>query len=187
MAQADAGQALASEPEAPASKPTQAFLAPLAIIAGVSINAAEPLLMLLLWIKALHIIGVICWFAGIFYLPRLFVYHALTSDKVGNERFKIMERKLYRAIMWPSAVVTLVSGLGLLALTFGAFGTALWLHLKLALVAALLAYHLYCGHLVRVFAADQNHRSHKFYRIFNELPVLILIAIVILVVVKPFN
>ncbi len=139
----------------------------------------------MLWIKALHIISVITWFAGIFYLPRLFVYHAMAEDTLSIERFKVMERKLYRGIMWPSAVVAVGSGLWLLMLSWSAFGVQGWMHVKLALVAALIGYHLYCGRLIQTFARDANTRSHVFYRVFNELPVLILVAVVILVVIKP--
>jgi protoporphyrinogen IX oxidase len=139
----------------------------------------------MLWIKATHLIGIITWFAGIFYLPRLFVYHAMATDPVGIERFKIMERKLYRGIMWPSAILAVGSGVWLLALAWGTFSASAWLHIKLVLVAVLLGYHLYCGRLVGVFARDDNQRSHRFYRVFNEAPVLLLIAIVILAVVKP--
>lgn len=136
---------------------------------------------MLLWIKALHIIFVASWFAGLFYLPRLFVNHAMVSDAATIAQFKLMERKLYR-FMTP---------LGVLALLFGSwlwlgYGyTGVWLHIKLALVGVLVAYHLYCGHLVKVFAADANVRSHVFYRWFNEVPVLILFAVVLLVVLKP--
>ncbi|MDD5330350.1 MAG: protoporphyrinogen oxidase HemJ [Sulfuricella sp.] len=137
----------------------------------------------MLWIKAFHIIAVVTWFAALFYLPRLFVYHAMSEDAIGIERFKVMERKLYRGIMTPSAIAAV--GLGSwLWLGFGFHGA--WLHAKLALVALLLGYHWYCGKLLRDFRDDRNTRSHVFYRWFNELPVLILVAVVILVVVKPF-
>jgi putative membrane protein len=138
-----------------------------------------------LWVKAFHLIAVVTWFAGIFYLPRLFVYHAMAEDDTGRQRFIIMERKLYRGIMTPSAVVAVVLGGWLVALA-PAWLTQGWLHAKLALVALLIAYHLYCGHLVRVFREERNRRSHVWYRWFNELPVVLLVAIVILVIVKPF-
>jgi putative membrane protein len=138
-----------------------------------------------LWVKAFHLIAVVTWFAGIFYLPRLFVYHAMAEDDTGRQRFIIMERKLYRGIMTPSAVVAVVLGIWLVALA-PAWLTQGWLHAKLALVALLIAYHLYCGHLVRVFREERNRRSHVWYRWFNELPVALLVAIVILVIVKPF-
>lgn len=136
----------------------------------------------MLWLKAFHIIMVVSWFAGLFYLPRLFVNHAMTNDSATSERLKIMERKLYR-FMTPLAVLAIASGLWLW-LGFGITGG--WLHAKLALVVALIGYHLYCGKLVERFRDDRNQRSHVFYRWFNEFPVLVLTAIVILVVVKPF-
>ena len=142
----------------------------------------------MLWVKAFHIVAVIAWFAGIFYMPRLFVYHAMATDTPSIERFKIMERKLYRGIMTPSAVVALGLGLWLL---FGwwreTFAVQRWLHVKLLLVIVVIAYHLWCGHTVKVFARDANERTDRFYRIMNELPVLVLVAIVVLVVVKPFS
>lgn len=137
----------------------------------------------MLWIKSLHIIFVVAWFAGLFYLPRLFVYHALSEDRPGIERFKIMERKLYYGIMAPSAVLTVGFGLWLW-LGYGISGG--WLHAKLALVLMLIAYHLYCGKLLADFKHDRNRRGHVYYRWFNEIPVLILIGVVILVVVKPW-
>jgi putative membrane protein len=137
----------------------------------------------MLWIKAFHIIAVVTWFAALFYLPRLFVYHAMSEDAVGIERFKVMERKLYRGIMTPSAVIAVTLGLWLW-LGFGFSGA--WLHAKLALVTVLLVYHGYCGKLLREFRDDRNRHGHVFYRWFNEFPVLILVAVVILVVVKPF-
>jgi putative membrane protein len=137
----------------------------------------------MLWVKAFHIIAVVTWFAALFYLPRLFVYHAMSEDAIGIERFKVMERKLYRGIMTPSAIVAVSLGLWLW-LGFGISGG--WLHAKLALVTVLLGYHWYCGKLLRDFRDDRNTHSHVFYRWFNEFPVLILVAIVILVVVKPF-
>ena len=137
----------------------------------------------MLWIKAFHIIFVITWFAAIFYLPRLFVYHAGTTDREGNERFKVMERKLYRGIMTPSATLAVLSGLWLY-LGFGFTGG--WLHAKIFIVVLLLAYHFWCGKLLRDFTADRNARSHVWFRWFNEVPVAFLIGIVILVVVKPF-
>lgn len=137
------------------------------------------------WVKALHIIAVVCWFAALFYLPRLFVYHAMTEDAEGRERFKIMERKLYRGIMTPSMVATVVFGLWLIHFNATYYLQAGWMHIKLCAVLLLLAYHFTCGHFLRVFREDRNTRSHKFYRVFNEAPVLLLILIVIMVVVKP--
>ncbi len=138
--------------------------------------------MLFLWIKSFHIIFVVTWFAGLFYLPRLYVYHAMADDAVGIERFKVMERKLYYGIMTPSAVLAVALGVWLW-LAYGFSGT--WLHIKLALVAVLIAYHAYCGKLLIDFKRDRNRHGHVYYRWLNELPVLILIASVVLVVVKP--
>jgi len=140
---------------------------------------------MLLWVKAFHVIFMVTWFAAIFYLPRLFVYHAMAEDDTGRERFKVMERKLYRGIMNPSAVLTVGLGVWLLALA-PHWLQAGWMHAKLALVALLIGYHLWCGRLLRAFAEDRNRRGHVWYRLFNELPVLVLVAVVILVVVKPF-
>jgi putative membrane protein len=138
------------------------------------------------WLMAFHIIGVVAWFAGLFYLPRLFVYHVSAEDTVSRERFQLMESKLYRVIMRPAMIVTIVFGLWMLVAAWSAFAASVWLWLKLAGVVALLGYHHYCGRLIRAFAAEQNRHSEKFYRLFNELPSLLLVAIVILVVVKPF-
>ncbi|MFM9982611.1 MAG: protoporphyrinogen oxidase HemJ [Burkholderiales bacterium] len=137
----------------------------------------------MLWVKSLHIIFMVTWFAGLFYLPRLFVYHAQSDDRASQERFKVMERKLYYGIMAPGAVLTILSGLWLW-LGYGFSGG--WLHAKLALVAVLVAYHLWCGKLLIDFKHDRNAKSHVWFRWFNEFPVLILFAVVILVVVKPF-
>ena len=137
----------------------------------------------MLWIKALHVIFMVTWFAGLFYLPRLFVYHAMSDDAVSNDRFKVMERKLFFGIMTPGAVLTVLFGMWLwLAYDFRGG----WLHAKLALVAVLLAYHVYCGKLLVNFKNDRNQHGHVFYRWLNEFPVVILFAVVILVVVKPF-
>jgi putative membrane protein len=136
----------------------------------------------MLWVKALHIVFMVAWFAGLFYLPRLFVYHAMSTDGPSIERFKIMERKLYFGIMTPGAVLTVIFGLWL---WLGFDRTGGWLHAKLALVAVLIAYHAYCGKLLIDFKRDANRHSHVWYRWFNELPVLLLLAIVILAVVKP--
>lgn len=138
----------------------------------------------MLWIKAFHIIAVICWFAGVFYLPRLFVYHAMAEDQATRDHLKIMERKLYRFVT-PFAALTVVFGLLLLNQNWSYYLGSPWMLAKLALVALLLIYHAYCGVLVKRFADDSNVRKHVFYRWFNELPVLALFGIVILVVVKP--
>lgn len=135
------------------------------------------------WVKAFHIIFMVTWFAGLFYLPRLFVYHAMSMDKTSGDRFKQMEHKLYYAIMTPSAVLTI--GLGLWLWWAYQFAHA-WLYIKLGLVAILVAYHLYCGRLLYDFKQDRNRRSARYFRWFNEVPALLLIAIVLLVVLKPF-
>ncbi len=140
----------------------------------------------MLWFKALHIIFMVTWFGGLFYLPRLFVYHAMASDEVSIQRFKVMERKLYYGIMAPGAILTLLSGAGLLSFAWDYYKHCGWLHAKLLLVLILIIYHIYCGHLRIKFAAGQNQHSHKFYRWLNEFPVLILVGCVCLVVVKPF-
>lgn len=136
----------------------------------------------MLWVKALHIIFMVTWFAGLFYLPRLFVYHAMSEDSASKERFKVMERKLYYGIMAPGAVLTVVFGVWLW-LGYGFSGG--WLHAKLALVALLIAYHLWCGMLLSDFKHNRNTKSHVWYRWFNELPAVILFGAVILTVVKP--
>ncbi|MCB1605715.1 MAG: CopD family protein [Xanthomonadales bacterium] len=142
----------------------------------------------MLWLKAFHIVFVVAWFAGLFYLPRLFVYHSQTDDELSHERFKVMERRLL-------AITNLG---GLLALGFGiallgwwvthveGYLSQGWLHLKLTLVLALLAYHHWCARLVRAFAQGRNRHSQLWYRWFNEVPVIMLIGIVVMVVVKPF-
>lgn len=139
----------------------------------------------MLWIKAFHIIAMVAWFAGIFYLPRLYVYHASSTDKISIERFKIMERRLYYGIMTPAAIVTIVLGFWLMSFNFFGYLSAFWFEAKLTLVALLLVYHLYTGHLRKQFAGDENRYSSLFYRIYNEISVLLLIGIVVLVVVKP--
>ena len=136
----------------------------------------------MLWIKAFHIIFVTSWFAGLFYLPRLFVNHAMETNPAALARLELMEHKLYR-FMTPLALLALAFGLYLWLIYHISGG---WLHAKLVLVAGLVAYHLYCGKLMRDFKAGKNARSHVWYRWFNEAPVLILFAVVVLVVVKPF-
>jgi len=138
------------------------------------------------WVKAFHIIFMVTWFAGLFYLPRLYVYHATSNDKISLERFKVMERKLYFGIMTPGMVLTLLSGGWLLTPLWSTYSGDLWLHLKLLLVLLLVIYHFYCGKLYSAFKNDNNQHGHVFYRWLNEMPVLALIAIVIFVVVKPF-
>ena len=140
----------------------------------------------MLWVKAFHIIAVICWFAAIFYLPRLFVYHAMSDDKTSIERFKIMERKLYRGIMTPSMIATVGLGIWLLTYNPSYYFSQGWIDAKLTLIVLLVGYHFYCGHVLKQFRDDKNTKSHKFYRVINEIPVFMLFAIVILAVVRPF-
>ena len=137
----------------------------------------------MLWIKALHIVFVVAWFAGLFYLPRLFVYHAQAEDGASRERFKVMERKLYRGIMTPAMVITLATGLWLW-LGFGFRGG--WLEAKVGLVVLLVVYHFWMRALMSDFARDANRHTHVYYRWVNEVPTVILFAVVALVVVKPF-
>ena len=149
-----------------------------------------------LWLKALHLIAVVCWFAALFYLPRLFVHHALSLEeceqenngeaKYLNHRFKEMERKLLRGIAYPSAILTTVLGLALALRNMDYYLGQTWFLLKLLLIVSMFAYHGYCHYFQRQFAMDANQRSHRFYRIFNELPIFSLVFIMILVVVKPF-
>ena len=136
----------------------------------------------MLWVKSLHIVFMVTWFAGLFYLPRLFVYHALSHDTLSKERFKLMERKLYWGIMTPGAVLAIFFGLWLW-LGWGYAGA--WLHAKFALTAALVGYHLWCAKLMRDFRAGRNRRSHVWFRWFNEVPTLVLFAAVFLAVFKP--
>jgi putative membrane protein len=138
----------------------------------------------MIWVKIFHLFAVIAWYAGIFYLPRLFVYHAMTEDEAGRARFKIMERKLLRGIMNPSAAVSIILG-GWLWLGYGFTGT--WLYLKLVLVGILLLYHGWCMKIVSDFKQDKNTHSHTFYRWMNEVPVALLLGILILVELKPFS
>ena len=137
----------------------------------------------MLIVKSLHIIFMVAWFAGLFYLPRLFVYHSLATDTISIERFKVMERRLYRGIMTPSAIVTVALGMWLW-LHYGITGG--WLHAKLVLVAILVAYHFWLGRLRSDFARGVNRHGHVFFRWINEFPLLVLVAIAILAIVKPF-
>ena len=140
----------------------------------------------MLWVKALHVIFMVTWFAGLFYLPRLFVYHAVTTDDTGHERFVVMERKLY-IIMTIGAVLTAVFGFWMLgAYAWAAWSQSIWLIAKLVLVALLVIYHLACLKIVRDFRNRQNRHGHVYYRWFNEAPALLLVAIVLLAIVKPF-
>ncbi len=136
----------------------------------------------MLFFKTIHIISVITWFAGLFYLPRLFVYHAMSNDNISLKRFKTMERKLYNGIMTPSAVITILTGFYLL--TYFGF-EALWIKIKIALVMVLFVYHIICYRYLKLFEKNKNRNTHIYYRWFNEFPVIILIGIIILVVYKP--
>lgn len=141
----------------------------------------------MLWLRAIHIIFFTSWFAGLFYLPRLFVYHALNTNDETSQLLKVMEKRLFFAIMNPAAVLTLFTGIWMLwDYAWAAFSNSGWLHLKLILVGGLFSYHFYCWKWLSSFLRDQNSHSHVFYRWINEIPTVILIAIVILVIVKPF-
>lgn len=137
------------------------------------------------WVLAFHIIFMVAWFAGLFYLPRLFIYHTLSQDPISIERFKIMEKKLFYMIMTPAGILTTGFGLWLLLSNWQWYLAQGWMHWKLMLVLVLWIYHGYCGHLLNQFRRNANQKSATFYRWFNEAPTLLLMAIVILVVVKP--
>ncbi|MDG2146597.1 MAG: protoporphyrinogen oxidase HemJ [Porticoccaceae bacterium] len=137
------------------------------------------------WVLAFHIIAVICWFAALFYLPRLFVYHAMSEDEISIERFKVMQRKLYRGIANPSMIATIIFGLWLVTLV-PAYLNEIWFQLKAGLVLLLIGYHHMCLSHMKRLAEDRNDKTHVYFRVFNEVPVLFLVGIVILVVVKPF-
>ncbi|ACR13457.1 putative membrane protein [Teredinibacter turnerae T7901] len=138
----------------------------------------------MLWVKALHIISVVCWFAVLFYLPRLFVYHAMTDNPAIKEQFKIMERRLYRGIGIPSMVATLVFGIWATSYNWSYYMHSGWFHIKMTLVVTLVIYHHMCGALLKQFARDECTKSHVFFRWFNEYPTLVLVACVLLVVLK---
>jgi len=137
----------------------------------------------MLWLKAFHVIFMVTWFAGLFYLPRLYVYHSVTADEPGKQRFRVMERKLF-VMMTVGATLTAVFGVAMLIAAPG-YMKLPWMHAKLTLVIALLAYHIWCYRLLAAFRQDANQHSERWYRLFNEVPSLLLIAIVILVIVKP--
>ena len=141
---------------------------------------------MILYLKVFHLAGAFAWFAALFYLPRLFVYHSQATDEISIQRFKVMEKRLYRGIMTPASLLTLVLGLWLTALSWTAYASADWFWLKIGFVFLLFGYHGWCGRMVRTFANDENARSHVFYRWFNEVPLLFLVIILILAVVKPF-
>ena len=136
----------------------------------------------MLWLKAFHIIFMVTWFAGLFYLPRLFVYHSMSKDKISLERFVIMERKLFYGIMTPGGIITIILGFWLL--DYGYSG--LWLNIKLLLVLLLVIYHVYCFKYLMDFKHNRNKHSHIFFRWFNEVPVILLIAIILFVELIPF-
>ncbi|OGT46453.1 MAG: TIGR00701 family protein [Gammaproteobacteria bacterium RIFCSPHIGHO2_12_FULL_41_20] len=140
----------------------------------------------MLWIKSFHIIFMVTWFSGLFYLPRLFVYHAMATDETSLARFKIMERKLYYGITTPGAIFTLFFGIWMLYAE-PAYMHMQWLHIKLSLVLLLILYYVYLGYLLNKFKHNNNTHSHVFYRIINEIPVIFLVAIVILAIVKPWG
>lgn len=141
----------------------------------------------MLWLKALHLIFMVTWFAGLFYLPRLFVYHAMCGDQVGRQRFKIMERKLFFGIMTPGMILTLIMGVWMLIdYAWALYAANGWLHVKLLLLLLLVIYHGLCGKWLYDFQHERNRHSHVFYRWINEIPVLFLFAIVLLAVLKPF-
>jgi len=140
-----------------------------------------------MWLKALHLIFMVTWFAGLFYLPRLFVYHAMSEDHISIERFKVMERKLYYSIMTPGMILTLLFGIWMLFdYAWVLYGHGGWLHAKLALLVLLVGYHIWCGVWLRAFQQDRNRHGHVYYRWMNEVPVLFLFLIVWLAVLKPF-
>jgi len=139
----------------------------------------------MLWVKALHIVFVVCWFAGLFYLPRLFVYHSMSDDEISLARFEIMERKLFWAIMTPSAAGTIILGIWLLFANWNYFMAWWWMHLKLAFVSLLIVQHACCWWYMIKLREEPRYKGHIFFRVFNELPVMLLVAIVVLIVVKP--
>ncbi len=140
-----------------------------------------------LWMKALHLISVICWFAALFYLPRLYVYHAMSDDAISHARFQVMERKLYRGIMWPAMLGTLITAHFLVDwgdVWYG-YHQQVWFYLKISLVALLVVYHFSCGYYRKKLIENAHYKRHRFWRFFNEIPTIILLAVVLLVVLKP--
>lgn len=141
----------------------------------------------MLWLKALHLIFMVTWFAGLFYLPRLFVYHAMSTDRISDERFIVMERKLYFGIMTPGMILTLIFGIWMLFdYAWALYASSGWLHLKLFLLSLLVVYHVLCGKWLLDFKHHRNEHDQVFFRWINEIPVLFLFAIIILAVLKPF-
>lgn len=139
----------------------------------------------MLWIKAFHVIFMVAWFAGLFYLPRLFVYHAKTNNELLSAQFKLMEHRLYYYITTPAGILTIIFGYWLISFNYTAYTHMMWLHVKLILVGTLVIFHLLCGKYLLDFKRDKNKHSEKFYRLFNEYPTIILIVTIILAVVKP--
>ena len=141
----------------------------------------------MLWYKALHLIFMVTWFSGLFYLPRLFVYHAMSDDKISIDRFKVMEKKLFYGIATPGGLLTIIFGFCLLVSNgMTSYSGQLWLSLKMILIAVLVLYHIYCFSLLQDFKYNRNKHTHIWYRWFNEVPVLILVGIILLAVIKPF-
>ena len=141
----------------------------------------------MLWYKALHLIFMVTWFAGLFYLPRLFVYHAMSNDKISIDRFKIMEKKLFYGIATPGGLLTIIFGFCLLISNgVDAYSGQLWFSIKMILIFILVIYHIYCFFLLNDFKYNKNRHTHIWYRWFNEVPVLILVGVVFLAVIKPF-
>lgn len=141
----------------------------------------------MLWLKALHLIFMVTWFAGLFYLPRLFVYHAMSEDDVSRERFKVMESKLFFGIATPGMILTLGFGVWMLFnYAWMLYSVSLWLHIKFVLLALLVVYHGFLGKWLFDFKHDRNTHTHVFFRWVNEIPVIFLVAIILLAVVKPF-
>ena len=138
------------------------------------------------WVLSFHLIAVICWFAALFYLPRLFVYHAMSEDAVSIERFKLMERKLYNGIATPSMIATVVLGVWLVSLAPDYYLSQLWFQLKVLLVLVLVGYHFFCAAYMKQLSNESSTKSHVFFRLFNEIPVLILVPVVLLAIIKPF-
>lgn len=141
---------------------------------------------MILYLKVIHLTFAFAWFAALFYLPRLFVYHSQANDEISNERFKTMEMRLYRGIMTPAALLTLVFGLWMTAYDWTHYASSTWFWFKVACVFLLFGYHGMCSRMCRDFANDRNTRTHVFYRWFNEVPLVLLVAILLLAIVKPF-
>ena len=138
------------------------------------------------WLKAFHLISMVAWFAALFYLPRLFVYHSMAEDKISIERFKTMEDKLYRQIANPSMYSTIILGILMICLAPRYYMAQYWLHAKIGIIVLLIIYHHGCYYYLKRFAEDANTKTDRYFRVFNEVPVLFLVAIIILAVIKPF-